>query len=145
MARQQKDFTFDLSTQLKDAGLVAASAAAQVGGAAKVLDLGLGRIDFRVIVDATAIEVDTGNELYTVLLQLSNSSTFASGIFNAGAILLGHSSTTLESASTAVGRRELPACNEVNGTLYRYARVYTVVAGTIATGVNFIAFMVQEA
>jgi hypothetical protein len=27
-----------------------------------------------------------------------------------------------------------------NGNLYRYARVYTTVAGTVATGINFTAF-----
>lgn len=145
MARQQKDFTYDNAGLMKDAGLVAASAAAQVASANKILDLGNSRIDFRVILDFTAVEADSANELYTILVQLSNSATFASGIFNASAVLMGVAGTTQESASTAVGRRELAACNEVNGTVYRYCRLYTIVAGTIATGINYTGFMVQEA
>jgi hypothetical protein len=131
---------------MKDAGLVAASANAQVAAVDKILDLGLGRVDFRVVVDVTACEVDTGNEKYQVMLELSNSSSFASGIFVAGVLVFGHSSTTLESASTATPRRqELAACNEINGVLYRYARLYTQVVGTIATGINYAAFLGMEA
>lgn len=143
--RNSKGFTFDYNLRLKDAGLVAASANAQVGGSDKILDMGPARIDARVIIDATAIEVDTGNELYTLLLQGSNSSSFASGVVNLAAIRLGHSSTTLESASTAVGRREMAFTNEVNGVTYQYIRMYTVVAGTIAAGVNYVANMVVGA
>lgn len=148
MARQQKDFTYDNATLLKDAGLVAASAAAQVSGSAKVLNMGASRFDGRVIIDATAIEVDTGDELYTIIAQGSNSPTFAGGgtpTVNLGAVLLGHSSTTLETASTAIGRRELAICNEVNGVTYQYVRMFTKVAGTIATGVNYSAYLVTEA
>jgi hypothetical protein len=145
--RNSRDFTFDLAHQLKDAGLVAASAAAQVGGANRILDLGVGRVDGRVIIDATAIEADSSNELYSILLQGSNSPTFAGGAtptVNLGAVLLGDAATTLETVDTAVGRRELAFCTEVNGATYRYVRLFTVVAGTIATGVNYIAFVVTN-
>lgn len=146
MARQQKDFMFDVNLQLKDAGLVAASAAAQVASAAKILDLGASRVDGRVIIDTTAVESDTGDELYTLILEGSTSKTFASGIVTLGAQLYGHTSTTLESAvSPAVSRREIGFTNEVSGTLYEYVRMYTKVAGTIATGINYIAYVVQEA
>ena len=145
MPRNSKDATYDTATLLKDAGLVAATAAATVGGSAPnaIIPLGAGRGDFRVIVDATAIEVDSGNELYTILFQLSNSATFASGVFGGPAIRLGHSSTTLSSASTAVGRREMGVCNEINGTVFAFARLQTIVAGTIASGVNYTAYLVQ--
>lgn len=146
MARQQKDFMFDVNAQLKDAGLVAVSAAAQVASAAKILDLGASRVDGRVIIDTTAVESDSGDELFTVILEGSNSPTFANTIVTLGAQLYGHTSTTLESAvSPAASRRELAFCNEVSGTVYRYARMYTKVAGTVATGINYTAFAVQEA
>ena len=77
MARNQHDFTFDANTQLKDAGLVAVSAAAQIASVNKILDLGAARMDARCIVDTTAVESDTGDELFTVLVQGSNSATFA--------------------------------------------------------------------
>lgn len=144
--RNQRDSTFDFNLRLKDAGLVAASAAAQVGGANKILDLGAGRADGRVIVDTTAVEVDTGDEEYAILIQGSNSSTFASTNVQLGAAILGHSSKTLESASTAAaGRREIAFSTEVDGTIYRYVRAYTRIAGTIATGINFTANVVLDA
>ena len=145
MARNQKDFTYDNSTLMKDAGLVAASAAATVASSAKQLDFGAARVDGRVIIDATAIEVDTGNEKYEIEVQVSNTSGFGAGIFIAAMLKLGHSSVSNESASTATGRREIAFTNEINGTVYRYARLYTRIAGTIATGINYSAYAVLGA
>ena len=145
MARNQKDASFDYSLRLKDTGLVASSAAAQVSGVDKVLDLGLARVDARVIVDISAIEVATGDEKYEIEVQVSNSSTIASGIFIAAVAKLGDSSVSFESADTAVGRREIAFTNEINGTTYRYVRLFTRIAGTIATGINYTATMVNAA
>jgi hypothetical protein len=145
MARNQKDFTYDHATIMKDAGLVAASAAAEVSSVAKVLDLGLARVDARVVVDIAAIEVASGDEKYEIEVQVSNSATVASGIFIAASLKLGDSSVSNESADTAVGRREIAFTNEINGTTYRYARLYTRIAGTIATGINYEAALVNKA
>ena len=146
LQRNQKDATFDYLLRLKDAGLVAASAAAQVDSADKILDMGAQRFDGRVIVDITACEVATGNEEYRILVQGSTSATFASGVWNLGALQLGDSSVSQETVDTAATRhQEIAFCNEVNGTLYRYVRVYTFVAGTIATGINYTANLVNKA
>ncbi len=143
MRSPQKDFIFEPAFQLKDAGLVAADAAAQVGGVDRILDLGAARTDGRAIVDVTAIEVASGDEIYRIKLQFSNSATFASGVIGGTQIHLGDSSTLVgESADSAVGRYEIPFTNEINGTVYRYVRLYTDVSGTIATGINFSAFVV---
>jgi hypothetical protein len=141
MPINSKQPSFDASLLMKDAGLVATSAAATVAGNARVIDLGAARVDGRVIIDATAIEVDSSNEKYDIELQVSNASNFGSGIFIAGKVTLGHSSTTNESASTAVGRRELAFTNEINGTVYRYARLFTRIAGTVSTGINYTAVL----
>jgi hypothetical protein len=146
MSRNQKDETFDYSGIMKDAGLVAASAAATVGGSAKVLDLGAQRLDARVIVDVTACEAASNDEGYTVIVQVSNSPTFASTKFVAAAALFGDPTITTESLDTAVPRRqEIAFTNEINGVVYRYARLYTVVVGTIATGINYSAFLTKAA
>ena len=141
MARNTKDGSFDYQLRLKDAGLVAADAAAQVGGADKILDLGgAHRVDGRVIIDVTAIEVASGNELYRIKTQFSSSATFASAVIGGPEIALGDSSVLIgESADSVVGRYELPFCNEINGTVFRYMRLYTDVSGTIATGINYTA------
>jgi len=147
IARNSVDFTFDYALRLKDAGLVAASAAAQVGGANKILDMGAARFDGRVILDFAAIEAATNDELYIIAVQGSDSSTFGDTTHvNLGACVVGDPTKTGEGVdSTAISRRELAFTNEVNGHAYRYIRIYTVVAGTIATGVNFTANLVKKA
>lgn len=141
MARNSKDFTYDHAHLLKDEGLVGASAAATVGGSARVLDLGPGRVDARAILDITAVEVADGNEKYEIEVQVSNSSTFASGNFIVGVAKLGDSSVSGESADTTTGRRELHFTNEIDGTIYRYTRLYTRVAGTVGTGINYSGYL----
>lgn len=146
LQRNQKDATFDYNLRMKDAGLVAASAAAQVSSADKILDMGAQRFDGRVLVDVTACEVGTGNERYVIMVQGSTSSSFASGVWNLGAVVLGDSSVSAETVDTAATRhQEIAFCNEVNGVVYRYLRIYTIVEGTIATGINFTANLVQKA
>ncbi|AOG04134.1 hypothetical protein [Bosea sp. RAC05] len=84
-------YTFDAALELKDAGAVTASAAAQVGGSAKILDVGNAQFEAMLIVDVTAMDVANADERYEIILQGSNSSTFASGIENLAAIELGAS------------------------------------------------------
>jgi hypothetical protein len=147
ITRNSKDFTFDYALRLKDAGLIAADAAATVGGSAAILDLGANRFDGRVIIDTSAVEVDTGNELYNLKTQFSNSATFASGVVGGPmqASAIRRCSSAKSASSPAAQRYELPFCNEINGTLYRYMRMYTDVAGTLATGINYTAIVVPKA
>lgn len=144
--RNSRDFTYDYAHALKDAGVIGASAAALVGGAARILDLGAGRVDARAIIDITELEVATGNEVYRILAQGSDSATFASTTHkNLGALVLGDSSVSLEGVdSPATGRRELHFCNEVNGHVFQYFRLYTEVAGTVATGIGYTGFLVTD-
>ena len=144
--RSRKDAgTFDALLQLKDAGLVAADGAATVGGQARIVDLGDARVDARVIVDVTALEVASGDERYEVRMQFSDSSSFASGIVNGSGIVLGDSSVTGASAdSAATGRHEFGFTNDLGGNTYRYARLYSDVSGTIATGINFTAWIAKN-
>lgn len=139
MARSQKDVTFDYALRLKDAGLVAADAAAQVGGAAKVIDLGAGRTDGRVKIELTAIEVADNDERFLIKTQFSNSATFASGVVGGPALDAGALEITKDSADTALGTYELPFSNQINGTVYRYFRLWTEVQGTVGTGINYSA------
>jgi hypothetical protein len=46
---------------------------------------------------------------------------------------------------STTGRYEMGVNNEVCGTLYRYARIYTDCTGAIATGINFTVRGVQKA
>lgn len=137
---------FDTLLELKDAGLVASSAAAQVGGSNKIIDLGLGRVNGEIVIDATAVEVASGDELYTIIAEFSNSSSFASGIVPGAMEYLGDAAAIPGGGDTdkGVGRYTLGFTNVIADTHYRYMRLYTVVAGTIATGVNYSAFIAKH-
>lgn len=141
-AKSRPNYVFDANLEFKDAGLVAASAAATVDGSAKVVDLGTGFFKADMVVDISAIEVATGDENYRIAVQLSDNSDFSTGAEVEGASIdVGDSSTTLGDTDDAAGRRVFTFDNRgADGTTYRYARVYTTVAGTIATGINFTAF-----
>jgi hypothetical protein len=139
----QNSYTYDNSLLLKDAGLVAADAGATVSSAAKIVDLGTGRVDAKVVIDVSAIEVATGDEAYKLKLQGSSSASFASGIVELACLELGDSTVTGNSADSGTGRYELPFTTEQAGTIYQYVRMYTDVAGTIATGINYTAWIAR--
>lgn len=141
-------YTFDALLQLKDAGLIAASAAWQVGGAARILDIGTGYFRGDAVLDVSAMEIASGDERYTLIIQGSNSATFASGIANLAELTVGDGSTIGTAHGTsgvdvddATGRFILPFTNEKNGTYYQYIRGWVLVAGSIATGINFVAWI----
>jgi hypothetical protein len=134
---------YDALLQLKDAGAVTADAAAQVGGSNQILDLGVGRVDAKVKLQVTALDVASGDERYVLTMQGSNSATFASGIVNLGSKQFGDSSVTLESADSVVGEYEFAVTNDQNGSLYRYVRMYTDVSGTTPS-INYVAWLVPQ-
>lgn len=142
MAEQAKGATFDLTLQLKDAGLIAVDDICQVDASDVILDLGAARFDGRVIIDATAVEVASGDESYRIACEFSSSSTFASVVvLGPGQVLGDKSSAAFVNADTdnGAGRYELPFTNEIGGTIYRYMRLSIDITGSIATGINFIA------
>lgn len=127
---------------LKDAGLVAVSGAATVGGQAKVADVGAGLVNAELVVDVSAIEIASNDELYTIALQGSDTSDFSTGspvIEDLAVLILGASEVVGGNQDTASGRLILPFRNEKAGTVFPYLRVYTTVAGAVATGINFTA------
>jgi hypothetical protein len=146
----KRNFTRDDNLQLKDAGLIRASAAAQVGGEARVLDLGAGLVEGNIVIDVTALELDDNDELYDIVVQLTNTAAFATDTD-----IVDRCSLTLAAAEVqrtdcnadgATGRYILPVDNDYKGTTYRYMRLYTVVAGTITNpgGINHVAYLCKR-
>jgi len=138
MANLHSQFTYDASLSMKAAGLVASSA----DGA--ILDLGAGMVDGYLVIDASAIEIDSGNEIYTVSLEGSNVAAMSSGSVCLAKKVFGNLVVPMDAALSAAGRYVIPFRNEEGGTTYRYVRLSTVVAGTIATGINFSAFIAKD-
>lgn len=131
----------DSTMILKDAGLVAASAAGTVASAAKIVNVGAGLVEGFLVVDVSAIEVDA-TELYSIALQGSDVSDFSTGdevIVELACLNLGANEVIGDNADSTVGRYMVPFRNERQGVIYPYVRLYTTVAGTVATGINFTA------
>jgi len=136
------NFIVDTSLQLHDGTLIAADGA----GSGGILNLGVGEVTGLVVIDATAVEVASGDEIYYIGLEFSSSATFASAVHPGPFIGIGNNGiadSLLDngSADRGVGRYTLPFNNVVNGTAYQYCRLYVHVAGTIATGIAFTAYI----
>lgn len=141
-AKSRPNYTFDADLEMKDSYETTSSAAAEVGSAAKVLDLGTAFWSGDLVVDVTAAAVDGGDEAYTIQVQLSTDSGFSSGSEYEGASLrIGDAAVTLGDVDTTTGRYVIPFHNRVasDGTCLRYARVYTIHEGS-TSAITYSAF-----
>jgi len=138
MANEYSQFQYDDALNLKDAGLVASTAAGST-----ILDLGPGIVDGFIVLDVTAVEVADGNEIYDISLEGSNVAAMTSGSVTLATIEMGNAAAPAD-ADTGTGRFAVPFRNEQNGTIYRYVRIHTAVAGTVATGINYSAFLAKR-
>jgi hypothetical protein len=131
----------DYTHILKDAGLVAADAAGQVDGSDVIVDLGEGLVEGHLVIDITAIEIDTNDESYRISLQGSSKSDFTDTIVDLAEISLGAQEVIGGDQDSTTGRYKVPFRTEKNGTIWPYVRVYCDVSGTIATGINYSAHL----
>ena len=138
MGNIYSQFTYDDGLSLKDAGLVAATTTE-----ATILDLGAGLVDGFLVLDVSAVEVASTDEKYTVHLEGSTVAAMTSGSVTLANSPMGNETAPAD-ADTATGRFVVPFRNEQNGVTYRYVRIYTLVAGTVATGINFAAFIAKR-
>lgn len=143
MPINQKNGTYDALLLLKDSTAVTATGVGQVAAVNRILDLGQGRLDYRVINDVSAIKTSATDESYRIRIQLSTSPTFASGVVTHSALELGAPAATGSTVATPVGRWEKQGSNEINGTIYRYMRLTFVIAGTAPT-ITFNSYVVKE-
>jgi hypothetical protein len=135
----RNSFTYDSALALKVAGLVAATA-----NGSTILDLGDGLVEGYVVVDMSACEIATGDEIYTVSLEASNVAAMDSGSVCLAKKVFGNLVIPMDAALSTAGRYVIPFRNEEGGTNYRYVRIHTAVAGTVATGINFSAFIAKD-
>lgn len=122
---------------------LAASDVVQKDAADRILKIGRGRNDFSWVVDVSAIEIASNDEVYTFLLQGSNSATFASGIVNLAMLQLGATEVLLGGAGdSVVGRYMLGVANDMLAD-YDYVRLNVIIAGTIAVGITFSSWLTK--
>ena len=138
MGNSYSQFTYDNALSLKAAGLVAASADGSI------LDVGTGLVDGFLVIDMSACEIATGNEIYTVSLEGSTVAAMDSASVCLAKKVFGNLVVPMDAALSAAGRYVIPFRNEEGGSTFRYVRLSTLVAGTIATGINFSAFIAKR-
>lgn len=138
MGNLYSQYTFDADLELKAAGLLAASADGDI------LDLGAGIVDGFLVVDLSACEVASGDERYTVSLEGSNVAAMSSGSVCLAKKVFGNLVVPMDAALSASGRYVIPFRNEEGGSTFRYVRLSTLIAGTVATGINFSAFIAKR-
>lgn len=141
---QRRSYTLDAELIMKDAGLVAADAAATVSGSAKTLNVGEAAFKGVLVVDVTAIEIASNDELYRIIVQGSTTSNFAATEILAHLALGATEVRPGGAIDSATGRYELFFTNYQDDVTYPYIRVYTDVSGTIATGINYSAFIGRD-
>lgn len=139
MANLYSQYTYDNAMLIKAAGLVAATANGSI-----ILDLGDGLLDADLVIDMSACEIATGDEIYTVSVEGSNVAAMDSGSVCLAKKVFGNLVVPMDAALSASGRYVVPFRNEEGGSLFRYIRLQIVVAGTIATGINFTAFVAKD-
>lgn len=138
MANEYSMFQYDDELNLKDAGLVASTTTGST-----IVDLGPGITDGFIVIDVSAVEVASGDEIYNISLEGSNVAAMASSSVSLATIEMGNAGAPAD-VDTGTGRFAVPFRNEQNGTVYRYVRIHTKVAGTIATGINYSAFLAKR-
>ena len=138
MANIYSQFTYDNALSLKAAGAVTTTTTEST-----ILDLGAGLVDGYLVLDVSAVEVASTDEIYLICLEGSNVAAMTSGSVSLAEIEMGNATAPAD-ADTSIGRFVVPFRNEQNGTTYRYVRIYTEVAGAIAAGINFAAFIAKD-
>lgn len=140
-AKSRPSYTFDALLEFKDSYNTTASAAATVDSVAKVVDLGTGFWTGDLVCDVTVCAVDGGDEAYKIGVELSDDDDFSTGSeYEAVALRIGDAAVTSGDVDTTTGRFVVPFSNRiVDGTILRYARVYTTHAGSTSS-ITYSAF-----
>jgi len=125
--------TYDHALLLDDGGSITASEAGEVGGVARILNLGEGFVGGDIIVDVSTLDVDTGNEVVTLGVQVSSEDDFASDYYQVASLVIGDATAISGDTDMTTGRYVIPFNNIIkNNTAKQYLRMYWTIAGTVA-------------
>lgn len=143
MAVGKRFAPLDDLTKFAEGLALTASDVVQRDSADYIIDVGAALQEFLWVVDVSNItDIANNNEVYSFLLQGSNSSTFASGIENLAIIQLGATEVRLGGAQdSVVGRYQSIVYNMQAGVVYKYLRLNVIIAGTVSTGVTFSSWL----
>lgn len=135
--------TIDNALLLRAASEAAVTA---TGAHSVVVDLGPGYHKFDVYIDVTAIEVASNDELYRIQVLGSNDDFVAESIV-LGSLPLGALEVLVASTDSTVGVYTLPCHNLIGGSspsTLRKIKIGYVITGTVATGIDFMAWAAKR-
>ncbi len=140
-----KNAIWDALCELHDGGLITASAEGKVDSSAVIFDTGGGRTMGNMVVDITALEVDSTDEIYSISVQGSSKADFASDLADLVILQLGYADAIASDVNRgALGERYILPWNNVFGNVtFRYLRAYCEIVGTIVTGIDYKAFLTK--
>lgn len=140
MSNLYSQHTYDNATLIRAPG--AAITATETGSI--ILDVGAAMFKGDLVINYSGLDVVTGDEAYTFMLEGSPDATFgtAGNITVCAMQRIGGATgaTPVGTADAAAGTITIPFRNERNGVVYRYLRLYTLVAGTTPS-IVFTAFL----
>jgi hypothetical protein len=140
----QRIYNQDLELILADgAAALTADGVSLVAAAPAAKQVGPGRFEAVLIIDVSAIDVSSADEVYHFCLQGGPTSAFATKE-NLAQISLGHTSARPGAPVTSViGRYEIPFTTEQHDAVYDWIRLYVDVAGTTPS-VTFKAWIAER-
>lgn len=149
VANARKHFNFDRNLAFAEDLTLAASDVVQFAAADVEIDLGSGYYEGVLVVDVSSIETASTDENYTFILEGGTVSGFGSGSIDTLAWKrLEHASSVgtvgAQNVTHTAGRYMLHFCNMIDEKMYRYVRLNVIIAGTIATGITFSAWIAPK-
>lgn len=141
----QRIYNQDLELILADGAAVTADGVTTVAAAAVSKKLGPGRFEGVLIIDVSAIDISSADEVYHLCLQGSASGAEAfTTKENLVQISLGATAARPGAAiNSVIGRYELPFITEQHDTVYDWVRLFVDVAGTTPS-ITFKAWIAER-
>lgn len=121
--------------------LTASAAGSDADNTAIILDLGTGTADTAtaaivegdIVCDVSTLDVDTGNEIVTIGVQISDDSDFSATYYQVASLAIGDAAALTGDTDMTTGRYIIPFNNLIkDGTPKRYVRLYFTIAGTVS-------------
>ncbi len=140
----QRNYNLDVLLLLADGAVaVTADGVSQVAGAAVNIQLGPGRFEGVLIIDVSAMDVSSADEVYNLILEGASSNAF-SATEVLSQYTLGATAVRPHGAATSViGRYEIPFITEQHDTVYDWVRLYADVGGTTPS-ITFKAWIAER-
>ena len=137
---RETNYTLDVDLLLEDG----AAAIVADGAGSAILDMGAARVVGDIVIDISAITTGgASDETYTIIAELSDSATHASGIEHACMVQVGGIPAAVlgnRDITSDVGRYILPFVNQANSRQYRFLQLHVDVTGTTPS-ITFIAHL----